>query len=167
MTYPTITHAIDFERYPILPVLWKKILFLAYETLTLTKLFGRLKMEVKYIFWELVFDWMISSNKQQITAFLNAATFLVRCVLFYTFLLNCDATITTQVWARLKHFFSLLQYKTKLNASIAARNIKFCKCGRVIDVYHMQTSNTVDNLNLWIAFCLVSWLNDTYELKRN
>ena len=57
---------------------------------------------------------MISSNKQQITAFLNAATFLVRLVLFYTFLLNCDSTSTTQVWARLKHFFSLLQYKTKL-----------------------------------------------------
>ena len=45
----------------------------------------------------MVFDRMISSNKQQLTAFLNAATFLVRCVLFYTFLLNCDATITTQV----------------------------------------------------------------------
>ena len=166
MTYPTITHAIDFERYPILPVLWKKILFLAYKTLCNASMDLKWKSN-KFSGNCMVFDRMISSNKQQLTAFLNAATFLVRCVLFYTFLLNCDATITTQVWARLKHFFSLLQYKTKLNASIAARNIKFCKCGRVIDVYHVQTSNTVDNLNLWIAFCLVSWLNDTYELKRN
>ena len=166
MTYPTITHAIDFERYPILPVLWKKILFLAYKTLCNASMDLKWKSN-KFSGNCMVFDRMISSNKQQLTAFLNAATFLVRCVLFYTFLLNCDSTSTTQVWARLKHFFSLLQYNTKLNASIAARNIKFCKCGRVIDVYHVQTSNTVDNLNLWIAFCLVSWLNDTYELKRN
>ena len=67
----------------------------------------------------------MSSNKQQTSAFLNVASFLERdelCALFNTFLHNYDSPGTTQVWARLKHFFSLLEYKTKLNASIAARN---------------------------------------------
>ena len=50
---------------------------------------------------------MISSNKQQTSAFFNVATFLVRdgsYALFKTFLHNYDSTSTTQVWARLKHF---------------------------------------------------------------
>ena len=70
---------------------------------------------------ELAFDWTKSSNKQQTSVFLNAATFLVMhfLVMSYTFLQNCDST---QFWARLKHFISLLQYKTKLNPSIADRN---------------------------------------------
>ena len=43
-------------------------------------------MEVKSLFWELIFDWIISSNKQQTNAFLNAAIFLVRHALhaFFT-----------------------------------------------------------------------------------
>ena len=64
--------------------------------------------------------------------------------------------VQTQVWARLKHSFRFYGIKTKQNAFIAARNKRknlrslcgeiFCKCGRVTDVYQMQTLNTIDNL---------------------
>ena len=131
-------------------------------------------MEVKKLFWELVFDWIISSNQQQMSALLNATTFLVLDglhALFYMLLLNCDITSTTHVWAKLKHLFLLLQCKTKQNTSIADQNERknlrslfsetFCKCGRVNDVNWMQTSNTIHNLNLGIAFCLFSWSDNT------
>ena len=47
----------------------------------------------------------MSSIKYQMSAFLTTTTILVHDglhALFYTFLLNCDLTSTTQAWARLK-----------------------------------------------------------------
>lgn len=110
---------------------------------------------------------------------MNAATFLVQdglCALLNTFLLKCDSTTTTQVWARWKHFVSLLQFKTKLNASMTARNkrnktlITFRQ--NILQMWEcywcVSTTNSKyckkKHFNLGIAFCLVSWSNNT--LKR-
>ena len=58
--------------------------------------------------------------------FFNADTFLVRRdalrALFYTFLQNCDSTSNNLSLSQIKALLSLLKYKTKRNAFIAARN---------------------------------------------
>ena len=61
------------------------------------------------------------------TAFLMPIlTFLVRRdalrFLFYSFLQNCDSTNTNSSLSQIKALLSLLKYKTKRNAFIAARN---------------------------------------------
>ena len=43
-------------------------------------------------------------------------------VLFYSFLQNCDSTSTNSSLSQIKALLSLLKYKTKRNAFIAARN---------------------------------------------
>ena len=79
---------------------------------------------------------------------------------------NCDSTSTNSSLSQIKALLSLLKYKTNetlsLRHEIKRKNLRslsgetFCKCGRVTDVYQTQTLNAVDNLNIGIAFCLVS-----------
>ena len=88
-------------------------------------------------------------------------------VLFYSFLQNCDSTSTNSSLSQIKALLSLLKYikqneTLSLRHEIKRKNLRslcgetFCKCGRVTDVYQTQTLNAVDNLNIGIAFCLVS-----------
>ena len=92
-------------------------------------------MEVKNLFWELVFDWVISSDKQQTIAFLNAATFLVRDTL---------------------HAF----FKRFSRTAIQLENLN-SEPDQCTFFFRIRTLNTVDNLKIETTFYLVSWLNNT------
>ena len=169
MTY----HAIDFDRYPISPVLCFFFFFFSILRKLFYVLFYALvdvkwKAKIYFLgtgFWLNDKKWWATNER-----LLNVATFLVRDgfrALFNTFLLNCDSTTTTRVWARWQHFVSLLQFKTKLNASMAARNkrnkpsITFRR--NILQMWEshwcVSTANFKyyrQHFNLGIAFCLVS-----------
>ena len=133
-----------------------KLRFLTFYSTPRLTLNGR----QKNLFWELVCDLMISSDEQITSAFwcYISATFLVHdglLALLNTFLLNCDSTTTTQVWARWKHFVSLLQFKTKLNASMTARN----KRNKTLITFRQNI------LQMWESHWCVSNTNSKYCKK--
>ena len=171
MTY----HAIDFDRYPISPLLCFFFFFFFFSILR--KLFYVLFYALVDVKWKAKISFLgtgfwLNNKKWWATneRLLNVATFLVRDgfrALFNTFLLNCDSTTTTRVWARSQHFVSLLQFKTKLNASMAARNkrnkpsITFRR--NILQMWESHWCVSIANFkyyrqhfNLGIAFCLVS-----------
>ena len=77
MTY----HAIDFDRYPISPVLCFFFFFPSWENYSTyySTPWSTLNGRQKYLFWELVFDLMIRSDEQQTSAFWMSLHFL--CVM--------------------------------------------------------------------------------------